>query len=130
MLVGRVCSWAALVLALEPGSQVPSPPVPLRPHLPPELQVGLQALAWDPAHCMSQSITAAEMEGNLTKSETEGADPDAGAPRPRPGPVPPTKGVCTPAQHLRSHGILSLKERTLAALADNPPGVHPRQITV
>ena len=123
MLVGRVCGWAALVLALEPGSQVPSP-------LPPELQVGLQVLAWNPAHRMSQSIMAAETEGNLTKSETEGADPDAGAPWPRPGPVPPTKGVCTPAQHPCSHGILSLKERTLAALADNPAGVHPRQITV
>ena len=96
MLVGRVCSWAALVLALEPSSQVPSPPVPLRPHLPPELQVGLQALEWNPAHRMSQSITAAETEGNLT-SETEEADPDAGAQWPRPGPVPPTKGVCTPA---------------------------------
>lgn len=87
MLVGRVCSWAVVVLALEPGSQAPSSPVPLRPHLPPELQVDLQALVWDHAHCMSQSITAAETEGNLTRSKPEGADPDAGAPRPRPGPL-------------------------------------------
>ena len=87
MLVRRVCSWAAMVLALEPGSQAPSSPVPLCPHLPPELHVDLQASGWDRAHGMSQSITAAETEGNLTRFKPEGADPDAGAPQPRPGPL-------------------------------------------
>ena len=128
MLVRRVCSWAAMVLALEPGSR------------------RLHPLSHSALTCLLSCMWTCRPRGGtvhtaclsplrlLRRRETSpGSSQKEQTPMLGPRSPDPARSSYTGRPYLGAAPAFSwdsVPQRTLAALADNPPGVHPPQITV